>query len=71
MPLNMKNISNLTQWGKKCLSRCDVHARDHAQKVPRAVWAQYVAVQWTFSYTLRVFTKEPIRETKSFAHVRE
>ena len=36
----MKNINNFTQW-KKWISRCDVRARDHAPKAPRAVWAQY------------------------------
>ena len=35
MPLNMKNINNFTQW-KKWISRCDVCARDHAPKAPRA-----------------------------------
>ena len=60
----MKNINNFTQW-KKWISWCDVRARDHAPKAPRAVWAQ----SWhstrsavdIFS-TLRVFTKKPIRE---------
>ena len=40
MPLNMKNINNFTQC-KKQISRCDVHARDHTPKAPRAVWVQY------------------------------
>ena len=64
MPLNMKNINNFTQW-KKWISRCDVLVRDHAPKAPRAVWAQ----SWRSTRsavdifnTLRVFTKEPIRE---------
>ena len=64
MPLNIKNIKNFTQW-KKWISRCDVRARDHAPKAPRVVWAQ----SWHSTRsavdifnTLRVFTKEPIRE---------
>ena len=56
----MKNINNFTQW-KKWISRCDVHARDHAPKAPRAVWAQYAECSGHF-HTLRVFTKESIRE---------
>ena len=63
MPLNMKNINNFTQW-KKWISRCDVRARNHAPKAPRAVWAQ----SWRSTpsavdifNTLCVFTKEPIR----------
>ena len=49
----------------KWMSRCDVRARDHAPKAPRAVWAQ--SLRSTRSAvdifnTLRVFTKEPIRE---------
>ena len=64
MPLNMKNVNIFTQW-KKWISRCDVRTRDHAPKAPRAVWAQ----SWRSTRsavdifnTLRVFTKEPIRE---------
>ena len=51
----MKNVNNFTQW-KKWIGRCDVRARDHAPKAPRAVWAQsgrslgaVRGVQWTFS----------------------
>ena len=60
----MKNINSFTQW-KKWISRCDFCARDHAPKAPRAVWVQ----SWHSTRsavdifnTLRVFTKEPIRE---------
>ena len=60
----MKNINNFTQW-KKWISGCDVHERDQAPKAPRAVWAQ----SWRSTRsavdifnTLRVFSKEPIRE---------
>ena len=60
----MKNINNFTQW-KKWISRCDVRARDHAPKEPRAVWAQSgrsTRSAVDIFNTLRVFTKEPIRE---------
>ena len=60
----MKNINNFTQW-KKWISRCDVRARDHAPKAPRADWAQSGRSTWSavdIFNTLRVFTKEPIRE---------
>ena len=57
-------LTNFTQW-KKWISRCDVRARYHAPNAPRAVWAQ----SWRSTRsavdifnTLRVFTKEPIRE---------
>ena len=60
MPLNIKNINNFTQW-KKWISRCDVRARDHAPKAPRAVLAQYAECSGIFN-TLHVFTKEPVRE---------
>ena len=60
----MKNINNFTKW-KKWISRCDVRSRKHAPKAPHAVWAQ----SWCSTRsavdifnTLRVFTKEPIRE---------
>ena len=60
----MKNINNFTQWIIS-ISRCNVRVRDHPPKVPRAVWAQF----WRSTRsavdifnTLRVFTKEPIRE---------
>ena len=60
----MKNINNFTQW-KQGISRCDVRARDHAPKAHRAIWAQ----SWRSTRsavdifdTLRVLTKEPIRE---------
>ena len=58
----MKNINNFTQW-KKWISRCDIPV--HAPKAPRAVSAQ----SWRSTRsavdilnTLRVFTKEQIRE---------
>ena len=59
----MKNINNFTQWKNGSV---DVtFARDHAPKAPRAVWVQ----SWRSTRsavdifnTLRVFTKEPIRE---------
>ena len=64
MPLNKKNIHKFYPM-KKWISRCDVRARDHAPKAPRAVLAQ----SWCSTRsavdifnTLRVFTKEPIRE---------
>ena len=60
----MKNINNFTQW-TKWISRCDVLARDHAPKAPRAVWAQSSLCTRSavdIFNTLRVFTKEPIRE---------
>ena len=64
MPQNKKNINKFYPV-KKWISRCDVRARDHAPKAPRAVWAQ----SWRSTRsavdifnTLRVFTKEPIRE---------
>ena len=44
-------LTNFTQW-KKWISRCDVRARDHSPKAPRAVWVSLGAVrgvQWTFS----------------------
>ena len=56
----MKNINNSTQW-KKWISRCDVHARDHAPKAPRAAGHSTRSAVDIFN-TLRVFTKEPIRE---------
>ena len=60
----MKDINNFTQW-KKWISRCDVRARHHAPKAPPAIFAQSgcsprSAVE--IFNTLRVFTKEPIRE---------
>ena len=58
MTLNLKNINNFTQW-EKWIGRCDVHVRNHAPKAPRTVWAQYAVDIFN---TLRVFTKEPIRE---------
>ena len=54
MPLNMKNINNFTQW-KKWISRCNVHARDHAPKAPRAVLAQYAECSGHFQYTPRIY----------------
>ena len=60
----MKNINNFTQW-KKWISRCYVRARHHAPKAPRTVWAQFGRSTWNavdIFNTLRVFTKEPIRE---------
>ena len=60
----MKNINNFTQW-KKWISRCDVLARGHAPKEPCAVWAQSgrsTRSAVDIFNTLRVFTKEPIRE---------
>ena len=57
----MKNINNFTQW-KKWISRCGVRAHDHAPKAPRAVLAQYAECSGHIFNTLRVFTKEPIRE---------
>ena len=57
----MKNINNFTQW-KKRISRCDVLACYHAPKAPRAVWVQYTQSAVDIFNTLRVFTKEPIRE---------
>ena len=60
----MKNINNFTQW-KTWISRCDVRSRDHAQKAPRAVWSQSgrsTRSAVDIFNTLRVFTKEPIRE---------
>ena len=72
MPLNIKNISNFTQW-KKWISRCDVRARDHAPKAPRAVWAQsgrslgaVRGVQWTFSIHSAFLLKSQ-SETKKFS----
>ena len=60
----MKNINNFTQW-KKWISRCDVRVRNHAPKAPRVVWVQ----SWRSTRsavdifnTVRVFTKERIRE---------
>ena len=64
MPLNMKNINNFTQW-KKWISQCDIYARNHAPKAPRAVWAQYTECSGHFQYTPRLFTKEPIREQET------
>ena len=64
MPLNVKNSNNFTQW-KKCISLCDVRARDHAPKAPRAVCAQSrrsTRSAVDIFNTLRVYTKEPIRE---------
>ena len=64
MPLNMKNINNFTQW-KKWISRCDVRARDHAPKAPRAVWGQSWRSRQSavdIFNTLHIFSKEPIRE---------
>ena len=60
----MKNINIFTQW-KKWVSRCDVRARDHVPKASLAVWVQpgrssRSAVD--IFNTLRIFTKEPIRE---------
>ena len=40
MTLNTKNINNFYPV-KNLISRCDDHARNHATKAPRAVWAQY------------------------------
>ena len=54
MPLKMKNINSFTQW-KKWISRRDDHARDHAPKAPRAVWAQYAECSGHFQYTLRIY----------------
>ena len=54
MPLNMKNINNFTQW-KKWISQCDVHARDHAPKAPRSVWAHYAKYSGHFQYTTRIY----------------
>ena len=59
----MKNINNFTQW-KKWISRCDVRTRSRT-KAPSAVWAQsWRSMQSAVDIfnTLRVFTKEPIRE---------
>ena len=59
---------------KKWISRCDVRGRDHAPKAPRAVWAQ----SWRSTRsavdifnTIRVFTKEPIREQEILVGVYE
>ena len=60
----MKNINNFTQW-KKWISRCDFRARDHAPQAPRAVWVQSgrrTRSTVDIFNTLRVFTKEPMRE---------
>ena len=51
--------------GKKWISRCNLRSRDHAPKAPRAVWAQSglsTRSAVDIFNTLRVFTKEPIRE---------
>ena len=55
----MKNINMLTQW-KKWISQCDVHARVTHQKHLRSGRSTRSAVD--IFNTLRVFTKEPIRE---------
>ena len=65
MPQNMKNINNSTQR-RKWISRCDVHARDHAPKAPWAASGcstrSAVSWQWTFSIHSAYDIKEPIRE---------
>ena len=62
----MKNIDNFTQW-KKWISRCDVLARDHAPKAPRAVWAQSKRITRsavdTFN-TLRIILKSQSENKK-------
>ena len=63
MPLNMKILTTLPS--EKWISQCDVLARDHAPKAPRAVraqsWRSTLSAMDIFN-TFRVFTKEPIRE---------
>ena len=49
MSLNMKNM-NFTQW-EKWISRCDVHADDHAPKAPHTVWVQFGECSGHFQYT--------------------
>ena len=55
MPLNMKNMSNFTEWKKKWIFWCDIHMRDHAPNAPRAVWAQYAECSEHFQYTLCIY----------------
>ena len=54
----MKNIYNFTQW-EKWISRCDVHARDRAPKAQSGCNTRSAVDIFN---TLRVFTKEPIKE---------
>ena len=58
MPLNMKNINNFTQWNK-WISRCDVPARVHAPKAPRAVseqsWRSTRSAVDIIKYTQRIY----------------
>ena len=56
----MKNSNNFTQW-TKWISRCDVRARDYAPKHLAQSWRSTRSAVDIFK-TLRVFTKEPIRE---------
>ena len=56
----MKNINNFTQW-KKWINRCDVRVRDtHQKHLAQSGHSTRSAVD--IFNTLRVFTKEPIRE---------
>ena len=70
----MKNIYNFIPSEKKWISRCDVRARDHAPKAPRAVWVQsWRSTQSAVDIfnTLRVFTKEPNQRTRNLVGVYE
>ena len=62
MPLNIKNINNFTQWKKVDHSMWGSRALSHTKSTscsPGAVRAQSAVDIFN---TLRVFTKEPIRE---------
>ena len=60
----MKNIDNFTQW-KKWISRYDVPSRSSVRSRTKSTWAQSglsTRSAVDIFNTLRVFTKEPIRE---------
>ena len=59
MPLNMKNINSFTQWKKKYES-VDVTFRHAIMHLVQSGLSTRSAVD--IFNTLRVFTKEPIRE---------